>query len=432
MSGNLDLKAQIEYVLQEKGITDAIARFKELEAAENKAGKAGEDAGNKIEGAGKKIAGAGEAAGGFGKQLATWIGGAAIGKFYLDAIAGSEAFARGLNAIRIQLEGLGQASEQPRVEQFLRNLEETGRGVTSETVPAMQRLIGSTKDVDAAMRLVGAASTFSTAGLGQLTDVSMALSGILSGEGLEAAKKFGVALDATNNFGKDAAKVLEQVLARADQLSVAQKGVGSSAAQMAGKFEAAKKSVGEAYGFVAGYVAIVADKTIKAIQIIGEFLGTLVASAGDAFSNLGETAAAAFDFKALFTDPGAYLTGLKSSIQSFGDSMGLYWGDFSKRVAGIWTASTQAAVVNVQAADAKLLKLTEDAVNAKNAGALAAEAERLKQEAEMREAARREAAAADAAPAKSCSRPSLLTSRPGPRKNSTSRFASCRPRAIAN
>lgn len=195
----LTIKGAIEFLFSKLPFQQAQQSIKDT-------GKAADTVSRQLDGMGYSL----KALGG---TLTQAFGAAALGALIKTSIVQFAQLERSFNALKIQMEGLGinSATNLPKVKAFLEQLHNAGDGLMSETVPAFQKFLGLTKDVNAALSMVKLASNMGESGLVDFSGAVTTLTSVLSGRPARSLKELGINIQEAADGSVNAAEAMRKL-----------------------------------------------------------------------------------------------------------------------------------------------------------------------------------------------------------------------------
>jgi hypothetical protein len=197
------IRAAIEFVLKKSGLVEAKAGINDLVAV----GKRAESAFQRFGAAIKGVFAAAAAAAGL-QQLSRLV---------VDAVKSFAGLERTLGVVALQMRRLGVDVDQatPRVRSFLEALERTGGATLEQTLPAFQKFLTMTKDVEAALYLVSLANDAAESTTVEWTAAVDAVANLYQGRVKSALTTFGleaIKADGAVRTGAEGLQELERML----------------------------------------------------------------------------------------------------------------------------------------------------------------------------------------------------------------------------
>lgn len=192
----------VQSILKDEGFKAGLRNLRGLEAEAKKTARAGRGLSNEFKTAGKL----------FGGGL---LAGAILG-FGRQAVTEFARVERSLNAVRSLMQALGIDAERelPRVRAALEDIALNGGGAIEETLPVFQQMLGTLRDVDAAMSSTRLAASIAESGLVDVRQAGQILANVMKGEVGEATAKLGIQFKATGDKARDKETVLRALYAQ--------------------------------------------------------------------------------------------------------------------------------------------------------------------------------------------------------------------------
>lgn len=138
----------------------------------------------------------------------------AIGAFAQNAIIEFAKIERGFNALGMVLDniGIGGVENLQKAKDALYDLAHDGGDQVADTLPVLQKFVGITKDLNAAMEATRLASSIAESGILDVRGASEAVANIMQGRATEAAKSLGIELVNLNGEVKTNKELLQEVI----------------------------------------------------------------------------------------------------------------------------------------------------------------------------------------------------------------------------
>ena len=196
---NHDVKIQIEALLKDIGLTDAKRRLDDVATSTQKASK--------------EFKAAEVSASSFGQALVGALAAGAVTAFVKSSVVEFAKFDRALTITTMRLRQMGLDAEQvtPKIREMLQEIQDSGGPVITDTLPAFNRFIGITKDVEAALAATSLAADIAEAKQIDLGQAAQSVAAILQGRYKQAATQLDIELVKLNGDAKTAAEIMEEV-----------------------------------------------------------------------------------------------------------------------------------------------------------------------------------------------------------------------------
>lgn len=187
----------IEFILKEKGLLDASARLRQLEA------EVKQTSGSMV-----NLGRAGEFV---GSALRTYLAPAAVFGFVVAATRDWMTFEKQLRAAAEAMKSFGIETEtaMPRVERFLAQIAQSTGVVDDETLPAFTRFLNLTRDLDAALGAVSLAVAVSRQQVTDLASAADIVADLFGNRWAQAARRLGIDMQGLGETAADQARVVE-------------------------------------------------------------------------------------------------------------------------------------------------------------------------------------------------------------------------------
>lgn len=323
MANKLTLEMRIKSILEDQGLAGLATKLSKTEKEVDK-----------LE---RKLKSAGKSSSGFGKELMGMAAGFGAAAFIKSAVVEFAKFERGLEGIHNQLRSMGQGDAFPAVQEALTALEDSGRAMTADTIPAFQKFLGATGDASAAMEMVRVATDLTESGFGDVSTNVDRLTSILKGRGKQAAAEYGIALDKTNDFGKDGAAIFEQIAAKASLMAQNQSQADESLDSIEGTMARVRREVGQYFAPALQWVADSFIGLYKSVVTVGTALGAMFDGLITGAVNFGEVLGKALNIKRLLTEgPKAYMEEVTQAWQKMRRDWALSEESFQEQFQKIW------------------------------------------------------------------------------------------------
>lgn len=277
------VKAIIEILLKDKGTKEAVVSMAR--------GKKGADqmteSLKKTETQSSKL----------GQALTRYLGAAVLGRVVFSSVTAFADLDRRLVAVRIQLESLGLAVSdvERKIIPFAARVERMTGILRQDTIGAFQRLIGITKNTDAALDLVTLAVGATEARMGDLQTNAVRLANIMQGEAAEAAKSLSVQATKLDGTLKSNGEILEEVrtlyLKTAGGIQDTQGSLDAATAT----WNRFKLQLGEGAAILAGSLAKGLEIVMKGLQSLGTLWAAEYQVFVGSFRTLGQLIKFTFD-----------------------------------------------------------------------------------------------------------------------------------------
>lgn len=323
MANKLTLEMRIKSILEDQGLAGLATKLSKTEKEVDK-----------LE---RKLKSAGKSSSGFAKELMGMAAGFGAAAFIKNAVTEYAKFERGLEAVHNQLKSMGQGDAFPAVQDALIALEDSGRAMTADTIPAFQKFLGATGDASAAMEMVRVATDLTESGFGDVATNVDRLTSILKGRGKQAAAEYGIALDKTNDYGKDGAAIFEQIAAKASLMAQNQSQADESLDSIEGTMARVRREVGQYFAPALQWVADAFIGLYKSVVTVGTALGAMFDGLITGAVNFGEVLGKAFNVKRLLTEgPKAYMAEVTLAWQKMRQDWALSEESFQEQFQKIW------------------------------------------------------------------------------------------------
>lgn len=323
MANQLTLEMRIKSILEDQGLAGLATKLSKTEKEVDKLQR--------------KLKSSGQAAKGFAKDLMGMAAGFGAAAFIKNAVTEYAKFERGLEGVHNQLKSMGQGDAFPAVQDALIALEDSGRAMTADTIPAFQKFLGATGDASAAMEMVRVATDLTESGFGDVATNVDRLTSILKGRGKQAAAEYGIALDKTNDYGKDGAAIFEQIAKKASLMAQNQSQADESLDSIEGTMARVRREVGQYFAPALQWVADVFIGLYKSVVTVGTALGAMFDALVTGAVNFGEVLGNAFNIKRLLTEgPKAYMEGVTLAWQKMRRDWALSEESFQEQFQKIW------------------------------------------------------------------------------------------------
>ncbi len=250
------------------------------------------------------------------KRLLAAFGGAVLLRFVKQSIGAFADWERQIGITRFEARRLGldvQETER-RVRGLTQGIQAQTGVLSSDTLPIFNKFLGLTGDVEQATLLLRAAVGAQEGGYKDLGIAANLLGSILQGEVIEPSKSLGLAFDQSRSAAEQQAEVLEQTIQKFLGLSEGIQDTRSELDSMNAKAAAVKLTLGEQLAPAIGFLNKMFGALIKAVQIFGSRIGTVISSVTQGFIGLGNVLAAAFDVKRMLSDPVGWLKDLTQAV----------------------------------------------------------------------------------------------------------------------
>lgn len=182
-------------------------------------------------------------------QLLAVFGGAALGSLIRSSVSDFAAYERQLTGIATQLDNVGISSTKalPGVRQFLEALEQATGIARQNSATELQRFIGITGDLNAAMVLTKTAAGVAESGLKDFGSAATLLGSLMQGEVIEPAKSLGIAVRDSSGALKGQEQILDEVIDRYFEMAGSQEDTQSTLGKLSGDWNDFKVSLGEGF-----------------------------------------------------------------------------------------------------------------------------------------------------------------------------------------
>lgn len=229
------LSGLIEFILKDAGLLEAQAKVKSLtrEVAASKA----------------EMTAFSKASDLMTSSFRSWVAPAAVFAFVAKQTADWALFERQLRATAITLRALGIDADQaiPRVTAFLDSIAEATGIVDDDTLPAFQKLVGITRNVDAALAGTRLAAGIARSGMMDIGQAAEAVAAILNGKMGPAVNGLGIRTKEVDGSMRSASEVLDEARAKFDSLADGMAESESGAARMAAGWDKLGDSIGRTF-----------------------------------------------------------------------------------------------------------------------------------------------------------------------------------------
>lgn len=247
----------VEFILKEKGLLDASARLKKLESEVNQ-----------TRGAMLNLSKAGEAV---GAAFRTYLAPAMIFGFLTKATQDWIEFEKRMRAVTEAMRRFGIDTETalPRMQAFFQQIA-LGTGIVDdETLPAFQKFLNLTGDLEAAMGAVSLAVAVSRSQVIEMGEAADLVADLFGNRWSQAARKLGLDVQALGETAADQAKVIEELRKRLSAYLDEQEKAAGGVARL--------KSEWDALGDQAGQLGTtLRDALIFPITVLVNWTGKLI------------------------------------------------------------------------------------------------------------------------------------------------------------
>lgn len=262
---NHDVKIQIEALLKDIGLTDAKRRLDDVATSTQKASK--------------EFKAAEVSASSFGQALVGALAAGSVTAFVKSSVVEFAKFDRALTITTMRLRQMGLDAEQvtPKIREMLQEIQDSGGPVITETLPAFNRFIGITKDVEAALAATSLAADIAEAKQIDLGQAAQSVAAILQGRYKQAATELDIELVKLNGEAKTAAEIMEEVQRQYAGTSKATDDTQDSVDKLSNAWADFKLKIGEMFAPLLGVVNGILNLG-KAIDTVkGAILGSSTA-----------------------------------------------------------------------------------------------------------------------------------------------------------
>ena len=230
---NHDVKIQIEAFLKDVGLTDAKKRLDDLSTSTQKAST--------------EFKKAEATASSFGQVLVGALAAGAITAFVKSSVVEFAKFDRALSITGMRLRQMGLNAEEatPKIRAMLQEIQDAGGPVITETLPAFNRFIGITKDVEAALAATSLAADIAEAKQIDLGTAAQSVAAILQGRYKQAATQLDISLVKLNGEIKTSEEVLSDAIAQYNGTTKATDDAQDSVDKFSNKWAEFKLRLGE-------------------------------------------------------------------------------------------------------------------------------------------------------------------------------------------
>jgi hypothetical protein len=229
----------------------------------------------------------------FSKSLAGIVTIGAVTAALRSAAAESAELERRYGGVVQQLNAMGLAGERlaPRIRATLEAMQLAGNGLQAETIPAFQKLLGLTGDVNAALYGTKLSADLSDAGFGSVSEGADLLAQILQGRVLSAATRLNVAIRDQNGNLRDSREILQEVIKRWEGYSEKVDDSTSRVDRWKGTFARVWQGLGDQINAVLNAIDGAIEKTSQWGEKFWAFFGDDESARSIAARTMGQTRA---------------------------------------------------------------------------------------------------------------------------------------------
>ncbi|MCU0222836.1 MAG: hypothetical protein MUF27_01930 [Acidobacteria bacterium] len=205
----------VEFILKEKGLLDASARLKKLESEVNTTRAA--------------MVGLGKAGEFVGATLRTYLAPLAVFGFLTKATQDWIEFEKRMRAVGEAMRKFGIDTDEalPRLQAFFQQIA-LGTGIVDdETLPAFQKFLNLTGDLEAAMGAVSLAVAVSRSQVIEMSEAADLVADLFGNRWSQAARKLGLDVQALGETAADQAKVIDLLSGRLEEYLAEQEKAGN-------------------------------------------------------------------------------------------------------------------------------------------------------------------------------------------------------------
>lgn len=238
----LNVKLKVESILKEKGLVDLKVR---LDAAEKELAR--------FQGRAEGMKASTGMLGGAVKGMVGTLGGlfalGQIGGFIIRAADGQRDMARRTEALRQELAsmGLDVDASMKRIDDFTGSMAGLTGLVDDYTIPVIQKFVGLTGSVEAALAGVKLAADIAAGALGgDFAKAADYVSAILAGRANEAARNLGINIKDLNGETKTNVELVDEIIAKYDGMSEKVSDAEKKTNQLKGAWDLFSDTIGDA------------------------------------------------------------------------------------------------------------------------------------------------------------------------------------------
>jgi hypothetical protein len=292
------------------------------------------DVGDTSDDAKKKVSGLGAASKELSGLLKQYLGAAALGAFIRSSVTEFASLDRQFNTVGFTLKrlGIGGAQDLARIRAELEQVATSGGPLVSQTVPALQKFLVMTRDIDKAMAAVKLSVDVSETGVVDFGQAANGVAQILQGKLRAAATTFAIDLTHANGVAKTNAEILKEIQATYGGVGDAFNDAANDLDSINAQWERAKQIVGQGLAPALKVIPDILFHIIGGFKDIGEVAGLVVNTIIAEFEHAGAVLGAVFDFKTLFTDVGKYGENVGDAVLAATEDMKIAWETFTEGV----------------------------------------------------------------------------------------------------